>query len=153
VLREVRRTVFPVPQTSHRPSRPSPGQTPGGPENLRFILTAFQHPRQGLLQHRPPVYTRSQQGAAGGVSHPEVLRGQIQDCASRFPYREIVSGIPDFAHTRTPTHPGTGTGGCVRVLLYFSTKREMRLSICKGTAGFGAVPGRLIFAAGAGILR
>ena len=63
-----------------------------------------------------------------------------------------MRSLPAFWLSRTPAHPGTGIGGCVRVLLYFSTKRETHLSICTGTAGTGPFPGRSIFAAGAGIL-
>ena len=109
--------------------------------------------RQRLLQHRPTLCTYFQRVAAGDATQRVALGRSILISTPRGWYREIFSGIPDFAHTRTSIHPGTGTGGCVRVLLYFSTKREMHLSICTSTAGSGAFPGCSIFAAGAGILQ
>ncbi len=107
---------------------------------------------QRLLQPGPTLCTCFQHVAAGDATQRVALGRSILISTPRRWYREISSGILAFAHTRTPTHPGAGTGGCVRVLLYFSTKRETHLSICTGTAGTGPFPGRSIFAAGAGIL-
>jgi len=61
--------------------------------------------------------------------------------------------MPVIAPIHAHTHTGSGTGGCVYDLLYFSTKRETRLSICTGTTRSGTFPGRLSLASGAEILR
>lgn len=60
-----------------------------------------------------------------------MLRRLILISSYREPYRQITSGIPDFAHTRTRTHPGTSAGDCVCLLLYFSTKRDASLYLYK----------------------
>ena len=60
------------------------------------------------------------------------------------------SGFHTHAHMHT--YPGTGTGDCVYVMLYFSTKRETPLSICTNIDQFNIVLGRLIVALSAEIL-
>jgi len=122
--------------------RPPPAQTSGG-----------RAPPAGALAAPAPDFHPFSARCSGRRQPTGVLLGLIQISATRLPYRQITSDILAFAHTHTSIHPGTGAGGCVSLLLYFSTKREKLLSICTSTLRSGAFPGRLIFAVGAGILR
>ena len=112
-----------------------------------------EHAREGLLQPGPPLCTYLQRFAAGDVTQIPLRRRLNDVSAPGAQYCGITSTILGFAHTRTLTHPGAGIGGCVCILLYFSTRRERFLSICTGTGRTGAFSGRLIVAAGAGNLR
>jgi len=109
-----------------------PGKRPVGRK-----ISDFRHcapaPRRGLLQRRPSLYISFQRAAAGVVTQMLLLWGWIHVSAPGWRLHRIVSNIPDFAHPPPHTRPKTGIRGCVRLLLYFSTKRETYLSICTRT--------------------
>jgi len=111
----------PAPAPHNTPHRSSPVQPSGsrGP------------PARSSYSTDPPLCAGFQHIAAGDATQRAMLKPLFWIFIPGLPYLQITSGIPETAHTRTPTRPGTGARGCVCFLLYFSTKRETFLSLYK----------------------